>query len=432
MLLIVTSFFQLIVVGRLVISEYNRRSVSVFLWAMVLVMFSLPHLVSSLLGTYDYETSTLTASSIFVIAFCGVYSLGRHIHLRDRHPAIVEASLNYSECSLCWSRAEVLSIIVFVLVCLSMIAFSRTAVGGAEESSWGALYEAQRDAGISVASFAPFIFSAFCGSLAVSLVNRRWLCAVVLAFSVFIYLLISRNRIIMLAVVIPVLLLVIAKKRRLSIPDIVLYSAIAAFVVLAVYGLLVFRHAGTLQTFLSKYTARSFFSEVLSTIFSNDGELGLRNIFYYFVEHDNRFPGFNSGATYIRLLLFWLPKSLSGGLKPDDFAITMASAFMGNPYNTTYSVHPTFIGDVYANFGTFGVFSGLLWAALFNVLDVWLGRMEGHRKIYSVSAIAYCMILIGRGSVYNGGVIAIAAIVLIKVIDMLGFFRPFCLTKQRV
>ena len=111
--------------------------------------------------------------------------------------------------------------------------------------------------------------------------------------------------------------------------------------------------------------------------------------------------------------MFWLPGSFSSGLKPDDFAVTMASAYMGNPFNQTYSVHPTFFGDAYANFGFFGIFLGVVWAVVFNCLDRWIANIDSRAKPYVVSALAYAFVLIGRGSVYNGTVIGIVSIALI-------------------
>ena len=65
------------------------------------------------------------------------------------------------------------------------------------------------------------------------------------------------------------------------------------------------------NTFISSFSFSDFNKKVLSAILTGEGELGLRNIFYYFIDFNNQFTGFGVGATYLRVLLFWLPGSLS-------------------------------------------------------------------------------------------------------------------------
>ena len=420
---LVTAAFQLLIVGIISVLEFNRRSVSIFYWAMLLVIFSLPHFVSVLLGNTIYSNDTLTKASLFVIGFCIIYELGRRVHLREKHPKVKLPSIEIDESQVEYGIAEKVALVAFSLLCVGMLLFSSKVAVNAGGSSWGAIYQAQSEAGVSVATFAPYFFPALCGAIAVSIIKRRWLTLLILCATASVYLLISRNRIIALTILIPILFLVAAKHKRLTGGQAVTYILLAILIVFCVYALLVFRHAGTLEVFIQNYDLNTFISEVLSNIFSNEGELGLRNIFYYFIDNGNNFTGFNEGASYIRILFFWLPGSLSGGIKPDDFAITMASAYLGMPNNDIYSVHPTFFGDAFANFSYFGILLGLLWAAIFNILDVWLGRMASHRKIYCISAIGFCLIIIGRGSVYNGCVMAIVALLVIKFLDVLSVFK---------
>lgn len=420
---LVTAALQLLVVGAIAVFEFNRRSVSIFFWAMLLVIFSLPHFVSVLLGNAVYNNATLTMSSLFVIGFSVVYELGRRVHLRERHPKVKLPPIEIDEAEIEYGVSERVAIVAFVLLCIGMLLFSSRIAADSGGSSWGAIYQAQSGAGISVATFAPFIFPALCGAIAVSIMKRQWPAVFLLCAATLVYLLISRNRIIALTIVIPILFLIVTKHKRLTGGQATLYILLATLIVFFVYALLVFRHAGTLEAFVRNYDLNSFISEVFANIFSNEGELGLRNIFYYYVENGNNFAGFNEGASYIRILLFWLPGSLSSGIKPDDFAITMASAYLGLPYNNVYSVHPTFFGDAFANFNYFGVLLGLLWAAVFNMVDVWLGRMSSHRKTYCISAIGFCLIIIGRGSVYNGCVMAIVALLIVKLLDSLNAFK---------
>lgn len=423
MLSILAATIQCIVVVSIAVNEYNRRSVAVFLWAMILVIFSLPHFASVILDNTSYTDSTMLLASIFVVGFSAIYEISRHIHIRERYPRVLRPPMDINRVGILVSPAEKIALGIFIILCLGMVVFSSHAVGQTGGSSWGAIYQAQRNAGISVATFAPYLFPAFCGAIVVAILDKHWALSLCLFGTTLIYLLISRNRIIGMTVVIPVLFLIISRHKRMTGYQAIQYAILAAIIVFCVYGLLVFRHAGTFQNFARTYEVSSFIKEVISNIFSDDGEFGLRNIFYYFIEHGNNFNGFNEGATYVRTLLFWLPSSISAGIKPDDFAITMASAYLGMPNNSTYSVHPTFFGDAFANFNFFGVFLGSLWAGIFNILDVWLGRMGSHKKIYCICAIGFCLIVIGRGSIYNGLIMLIISLTIISLLDLLNLFH---------
>ena len=88
---------------------------------------------------------------------------------------------------------------------------------------------------------------------------------------------------------------------------------------------------------------------------------------------------------------------------------------MGAPLNTIYSVHPTFFGDAYANFGFMGFLLGIVWAVIFNVIDRFIGKRKDYMRPYLISAIAFSLIVIGRGSVYNGVVIAIVTLCILMI-----------------
>ena len=75
--------------------------------------------------------------------------------------------------------------------------------------------------------------------------------------------------------------------------------------------------------------------------------------FIIILAKNNNFPNFNQGHTYLRVLLFFIPESFSMGIKPPDFAVSMGSAYINNFSNTIYSMHPTFYGDLFANFSYF-------------------------------------------------------------------------------
>lgn len=112
-----------------------------------------------------------------------------------------------------------------------------------------------------------------------------------------------------------------------------------------------------------------------------------------------------------------IPSKFSLGLKPDDFAITMGSAI--NNRIKGFSIHPTLLGDVYANFGVLGVFMGIFWGAYVFVLDK-ISNTRNYTKssIYSI-IICISLIIQGRGSVYNAFASLVLSIILLKTIYLI-------------
>lgn len=415
---------QLILCVLILIHEYNRRSIALFFWGMILVVFALPHAIDIVVGEYLFSNSTMDIASLFVILFSLVYILTRQIRLKspnrqDSSKGALE--IHVSDSGIICFR-EHISVAIAVFLGLWMVAFSRNNFGGIGNASWGAIYSAQSGLATPVFALAPYLFAGISGAVIVLWRKRKHILLFFLLISCLVFLIITRNRVVMLSLVCPVCLLVASRIKRLSFKHALLGLLLVFLVVYAVYAILVFRHAGTASSFFSSYDLASFNKAVLSSILSGEGELGLRNIFYFFIENNNNFDGFSKGATYLRMLLFWLPSEIGDGIKPDDFAITMASAYMGIPSNEVYSVHPTFFGDAFANFGFLGFMLGGFWAILFNILDAWIAKLDVEIKAYIVSAWSYALIVIGRGSVYNGFMIGVVAAIIIFGITALFSF----------
>lgn len=421
---VILGILQLVSCAIILVYEYNRRSIALFFWGMICVVFALPHMVDVLAGGYSFSSQTMNTASLFVILFELVYIVTRQIRLKfpkEVYPS--SGALDIDNCDLDDTNArEYISIAIALFLTLWMIAFSRSSFGGIANASWGAIYSAQSGLATPVFAFAPYLFASIAGAVVVLWSKKKRVLLLVLILACFIFLIITRNRVVMLSMVCPICLLVASKIKRLSIKHVVLGMLLVALVVYVVYAILIFRHAGTVNSFLNNYDFATFNREVLSSVLSGEGELGLRNIFYYFIEHDNQFEGFSQGATYLRMLLFWLPSGLGDAVKPDDFAITMASAYMGNPSNETYSVHPTFFGDAFANFGFLGFTIGIVWGTLFNIAENCFTKLKSDAKIYVAAAWAYALIVIGRGSVYNGFMIGVVSTVIILGISAVIYF----------
>ena len=73
---------QLGVIGTNCIYELKRKSTAVFLWAVLLVMFGIPHMFSTVSGIYQYSTYTMKEASIFVILFGSMYFLSKYLWVK--------------------------------------------------------------------------------------------------------------------------------------------------------------------------------------------------------------------------------------------------------------------------------------------------------------------------------------------------------------
>lgn len=157
---------------------------------------------------------------------------------------------------------------------------------------------------------------------------------------------------------------------------------------------------GSLSNALENFSFEYINNEVLEFISSKDGELGLRQYFYYFISRNNNFEGFNRCYTYIRMLLVYIPSQFSFGIKPQSFDLYMGQAIgMG----VGGSMHPTLFGDCFGNLYWFGILLGGLWAAIANGIDSLISKQKTiFFKIMIFFLASYSFVVIGRGSVYNG------------------------------
>ena len=181
-------------------------------------------------------------------------------------------------------------------------------------------------------------------------------------------------------------------------------ALLSILIVASIFALGVIKIFGTIENFITTIDFSVFADSFYSLIFSKYGELGLRNGFYFYIEHNNNFYNFEKGLGYIRLMMLPIPTFLSFGIKPQDFAMDMAMAY--DPINSTpgvNSMHPTLYGDCYANFGWVGVFMGIFWSFFAFFADK-IGKIN-KKNILSLSLFAtyaYSFTLIARGAVYNG------------------------------
>jgi len=139
-------------------------------------------------------------------------------------------------------------------------------------------------------------------------------------------------------------------------------------------------------------------------LFNRVSDLNIRYALYDAVE---LFPSSHDwlyGNTYRTMLLFWLPSSWSGGLKVDTmyhFNYAVTGDYMGS-YVRLESKHPTLFGDMYINCGYFFWVSAFFWGlAIQHVSRAGSAPVLDLRGIFVRSAVAYALVLMLRGSIYQ-------------------------------
>lgn len=92
------------------------------------------------------------------------------------------------------------------------------------------------------------------------------------------------------------------------------------------------------------------------------GEASIRIVYYTFFKKGFEIEDGGTGQTFLRLFMFWLPSSVSNGLKPVDFEMKIGNAVAGVYSNAKneLTLHPTIMGIAYSNFFWLGIFSPIL------------------------------------------------------------------------
>ncbi len=397
-MVLLLGLLQFIMISIICVYELKRKSVAVFLWAVLLVMFGIMHMLSILLNTYEYSTDTMNEASLFVILFCSVYLITRYLTQRKKDLITKEKlEVQDDEKDNMKKFMYVLFIGLIFIVFIRLIMLSRQA-GGLLNTSWVTMRETVGGYFSFSQVFIPIFFAcSSCMILAIKLKNKKIL--ILSALIIVLEVIISRNRIEILPIFCSVIYAFILKNKKLTIKQIAILALIGILSIYFIYALRVFRHSGSIENFFDTYNLVSFNKKVGEYLEDDSGELGLRKNMYFFIENNNNFEDFEKGHTYIRMALVLLPTSWSFGLKPEDFAITMGKAVL--PAAVGFSVHPTLFGDVYANFGFFGFLMGIFWAIFVLIFDKIIAKSNKLLKL-PISVIC-CLIYViqARGSVYN-------------------------------
>lgn len=419
-MLIILSLLLLILNCFIVYYEWKIKSIGMFISATLLIMFSIPHFFSIILGTKEYANWVLNTSSLFAIGFLAIYILILYVYLKkkkkDQFISIKEVYtvngyyfLSFLSVLVC--SIGLLMVIIFLLdkdIPHSFTSFRRLA------AKYGILNPIR---------FLDYIYFSSAGLMLIYLIKKRKALYVTILLPILYYSIFRMSRMLILPVLVALIIYFSWYHLSKISSKILIAASFGILGIYTVYFLRLSRMYGTGINFIFHMSPFEIFSEINGMILSGDGELGLRNIFYYFIENNNNFPNFGEFNTYKRLVLMLVPTSFSFGLKPSDFAISMGQAWSGNYSNIAYSAHPTLFGDAYANLGNYGVLIGGIWASIVIFLNNIISRSDDRYKPMWMVLIGSILIIIARGSIYNGSFsIMMSGIVLYSISKLTEIF----------
>ena len=197
---IIFGIIQIILIGFILYDEVNKKSSAVFLWATLLLMFGLPHLVAAITLDKDYSVDVLIDASAFVTLFCLLYIVFRrkrpvdYVRLSDTDFTIVNTEVNCTE-------FEIFCVVIFVAsIVLYMMDFAASQ-GGLMNTSWGNARTVS-ESYVNLSGLATRIIFAFSGIPLYLFMTKRRFPALIIAVLLILMVLLTRNRV----QIIPVLL----------------------------------------------------------------------------------------------------------------------------------------------------------------------------------------------------------------------------------
>lgn len=395
---------QFLVVSFVLLYEFKNKSPAVFLWATLWLMFGVMHLITSFANSDEYDKSVLAYTSVFVIMFSLVYVTVRAIFgtkIKKRYCQRLQIEA-YGKTGTDISTRVYYCI--FFLFCISVLGqvlpFIRYA-GGILHTSWSEMrgYVADKSY-FDISGVLGYIYFSCGGIVSLCWIKKDKVKLTIAVLLMLVNVIVMRNRVDILPLMCSFLTVFMMKQKKISVKLIAIGAMSCVVIIYVVYAIRAFRWLGSIGDAISNFSLKQITDQVMYFIQNDDGELGLRRYFYYFVSENNQFENFGKFHTYIRMLLVYLPTRLSGGIKPPDFAISMGMAAGGD---ATSSMHPTLFGDCYANLGGWGVMIGAWWAVLVSALDTLVLKFKD--SYYMLMGYILCSasyVIIARGAVYNG------------------------------
>jgi len=398
--------FMLIATNVIIIFlEYKRRSVSILLWGVLFVLFTVPHLVHYHFRLYP--NYIMDEAGLIAVMFNLTYIISRATLNREKQIVTFDLGALREEPKTRINLYYLLFIGSFIIYVYEIVS-----------EGYSLLYYTWSDAayGRSFSFFesvARFLLQGLAGVGFIAYARKEKANFGLLSIVYIAYVAISRSRYNVIPFLLPFLLshaFAGRIKQRLR------AFAGGILIIFIVFALQQVRYMGSFSDLVTtQVSITEIVGNTLGFIREGKGEFGLSKAYYFFVENANAFNRFGQGRTYRRLLLWPIPSSWIS-IKPRDFAMDMYEAWTGRATQVG-TMHPTLYGDVYANFGVMGFLGGVFYALLISFFDRLLvnAKTESKKILYiSISGTMY--VLLARGAVYNSIVNAFWSMILVNIL----------------
>lgn len=412
------ALLQLVVCIMITYIEYKNKSCGIFLWAMMLVIFCLPHFFTVLNFTSNsrYPLWVYNSASIFALLFNVVYLITRFCGIGKNQ---LHNPAQERDCLLSTNENRFMHTLFYIMCISASIRIYHLAKysGGIMSTSWGDMLTSGGGY-FGVEQIFRIIF--YCSSSVIypALYYKKKKLGIFSILVVFFVVIVTRNRADILPLLISIVSYILSITKKINLKLYFRLSLFGFLSIVLIYAVLLFRFYGSIENFIENADFITLALDVFSTLQESDeGDLSVKEAFYFFIFKDNKFPGFNSMHTYLRMVLFFLPTQWSFGIKPDDFAETMGAAW--DPSTEGFSMHPTLYGDSFANMYYFGFLLAIFWAVFVKKLDCYMKKRDHIFGMCSMIIIGCAFIMIGRGSVYNPFVSIIYELLILYFIQVI-------------
>ena len=373
----------------IIVYELIKKSLVVILWAMLLVVFTIPHTFHIFLQTYSQDV--LREASNIAVLFMVLYTVIRFVYFFFRRSTIVDVDFEKIAKE---DHTLVNAYFLIFVSCFLIIVYGVYSRGG---SIFRITWAEQVYGRVPFIENLAYIVLTSISGLGFVLFARKEKIKFVIALIIYIlFLITSQSRYNILGFLVPFMtFLLFNKNKKYIFYGMVSGLAIVVFVFLMQQMRYMSGFKGAVAVGFYGLLKRS-----LAFMAEGKGEFGLIKSFYYFIEQQNQLTDFGQGLGYMRLALLLLPTSLFP-FKPRDFARDIYREWfkVDDPRGT---MHPTLFGEVYANFGFFSFFMGIFYGILISIFDeLVLNSKSETNKVLRISLIGTMFVLLGRGAVYN-------------------------------
>lgn len=407
---------QLVLIAYIIFYELKKKSPSFFLWASLFVFFGIMHWLTLLLGNSKYTYETLDKCSIFVIIFCILYLITREfICSISRSQGTIKIINESNIRDIRIQNISIKLIIGTVGIYVLVILFT---AGGFSSINHSVNYTVMSQHTI-INLLCAYIYIAISSVLLSLIVEKRKKDTIIVVICMVLYTMFSTSRINIIGVFVAIIGFVVLKNNRINFKQLLSVAVLGVLTIYATYLIRTFRYYYSFSD-IGNISITELNRLLTLFLINDDGDLGLRNVFYFLVSKNNQFPDLTTGQGYLRLLLFAIPSRFLNGLKPEDICITLGRIWMPSFKATNgvnYTVTPTLFGDAYANFGMWGFLLGIFWAVIVCAGDHFVHKRKNTIRYMYYMCEAVLYVIIGRGSVYNSFMHFFFAIILFTIID---------------